>query len=112
MVVLRERGKPDPAHLRRRAAEVPTAAGSMTRTSRPGAAVTFALAVGAAGGWPATQLLAAPPPLAAGPRYLIATVAEGTVERQIGLDAKAVWSGGTSVLGARPGTVAGVRISG
>jgi peptidoglycan hydrolase-like protein with peptidoglycan-binding domain len=84
----------------------------MTPSARVGAAVAFALVVGAAGGWATTELLAAPPPLAAGPRYLVATAAEGSVQRQIGLDAKAVWSGGSSVLGARSGTVTGVRISG
>lgn len=77
-----------------------------------GAAVVFALAVGAAGGWAVATLLAVPQPLPRSRGYLLATAAEDTVQRQIGLDAKAVWSGGTTVLGGLAGTVTAVRITG
>lgn len=77
-----------------------------------GAALTFALVVGAAGGWAVATLLAPPPPLPRSPGYLVATATEDSVQRQIGLDAKAVWSGGTTVLGGLGGTVTAVRITG
>lgn len=76
------------------------------------AALTFALVVGAAGGWAVATLLAAPPPLPRSPGYLLTTAAEDSVQRQIGLDAKGVWSGGTTVLGGLGGTVTAVRITG
>jgi peptidoglycan hydrolase-like protein with peptidoglycan-binding domain len=73
-------------------------------------AVLLALIVGVGGGWAAQSLLTPPAALPTAPTYVLAKATRDTVQRQIGLDAKAAWTGATDVSGGLPGTVTSIRL--